>query len=93
MDAGDGRSQTWVETERERGFRGLLWRSDTARLRPEESVVLCRFGRHFMALFHKGQKACFLFRVYLVLCDMAGISSAIIETIAFDHPSRTNFHF
>jgi len=88
----DGRSQTLVETERERWFRGLLWGSDTARLRPEKSVVLRHFGYRVAALFHKGEKVHFLFQGYLVLCDVAGILSAIVVTIAFDHPSCTNFH-
>jgi len=92
MDVGDGRSHTWIETERGRWFRGLLWGSDTARLRPEKSVVLRHFGYRVAALFHKGEKIYFLFQGYLVLCDMACISSAIVVTIAFDHPSRANFH-
>ena len=59
MDVGDGRSQTWVETEKKWGFRGLLWRSDAARLWPEKSVVA---WRHF---FIKDRKLAFFSEVVL----------------------------
>jgi hypothetical protein len=52
MDVGDGRSQTWVETERERGFRGLLWRSDAELF----FVALVVALRHF---FVKDRKLAF----------------------------------
>jgi hypothetical protein len=92
MDVGDGRSQTWVETERERGFGRLLRRSDAARLQPEASVFLRRFFQANAALFHKAKKVCFLVQRDLIFCDVAGFSSAIIVTIAFDHSSCANFY-
>ena len=88
MDVWDGRSQTWIKAERGRGIRWFWWWSDTARPRPNDSIALCCF----VALCHKGQKACFLVQRDLVLCDMAGFSSAIIIIIAFDHPSCAIFH-
>ena len=70
----------------------LLWGSDAARLRPEKSVFCRRFFQANAALFHKAKKACFLVRRDLIFCDVACLSSAIIVTISFDHPSRADFY-
>jgi len=92
MNIGKIGSQTWVKAKRERCFGSFFWGSDAARLRPEASIFRRMFFQTDAALFHKGKKACFLIRGNLVLRDMAGVSSAIIKTISFYHPSRANFH-
>jgi hypothetical protein len=92
MDVGDGGSQIWIKAKRERGFGRLLWGSDAARLRPEASAFRRRFFQPNAALFHKGQEQGSLFQGHLILYDVACFVGAIIEAVAFDMPSRANFH-